>query len=104
MLYWYFNSHLFTAPSAPLNLDSMSLTSTSEMITWSLPKHPNGMIRNYVLFYWKVAEGKDSYNPMIANKSSTTLSAILRDLEESVRYNVSVRTNFNDVSEEMRFI
>ena len=85
------NSHLCAAPSAPSNLISVSSTFTSERITWSRPEQPNGIIREYVVFYWKVAERNDPYNMTITGK---TVSAQLRDLEESVKYNVSVRTNF----------
>ncbi|XP_065834055.1 receptor-type tyrosine-protein phosphatase S-like isoform X2 [Oscarella lobularis] len=68
------------APSAPL-----SLSSTLETITWSPPKYPNGIIREYILIYQ--VEGKDSYN---VTQQNTTLSAKLTGLDESIRYNISV--------------
>ena len=90
-----------TAPSAPRDLISIRLTSTSVMLKWTQPEFPNGIIRSYTVVYQKAVTGGSSSSYNVITVEAKSLSVILTDLEQSVDYIVWVRVR-DTVSSVMR--
>ena len=79
--------------SAPVNAQSISVSSTEIMVTWDIvpPIHQNGIITMYEVLYQPLETFSGAIGPLTVNVSGTEMSVVLMDLEEFVYYNISVR-------------
>ena len=77
-------NNLFSAPTAPRNLQLSVVSSTSISVTWEEPETKNGRIRRYAVSY---GTARDKLNTVRYTSGTTYL---LSSLEEYTQYFVQV--------------
>ena len=77
----------FTAPSAPLNLMAVVITTFSVSLQWNEPQPTNGIIRRYIVQYYRTST-PGSFT--LFNDSSTMTSAMVINLSLFTDYTFRV--------------
>ena len=84
---------LFSAPSTPLNIRAFNTSSTSLRIEWNPPANPNGIIRGYLITYYKTASVGNNNSPAVMTQDvvGNVISFELMDLEIYTTYSISIQ-------------
>ena len=79
--------------SPPANIATTVLSSTEIMVTWDPvpPIDQNGIITMYEVLYQPLETFGGAIGPLTRNVSGTEMSVVLVDLEEFIRYVISIR-------------
>ena len=72
----------FLAPSAPLQVTSHNISSTSIMVTWQPPTTPNGIVRSYRIEFTTGGVADNTY--------TVNTSIIINMLEKFTTYQIQV--------------
>nr|KAI8752120.1 neogenin-like; partial [Biomphalaria glabrata] len=75
-----------SVPSPPMNLQAIPISSAEIHIKWEPPLEPNGIIKSYFLFYYKVGSKVESE----VTVSNSTTSYTMRNLRTFKEYSVRV--------------
>jgi len=81
--------NIYLAPSAPINVTSHNISSTSINVTWQPPIKPNGIVRSYRIRY---TTGKTCFrrsNNIRVNATNIS-STIVNNLEKFTEYDIEV--------------
>ena len=80
---------LSVAPSEPNDVTAVATSSTSVTVTWTEPSMPNGLIRRYIITYYRTDSGlTDSQEVNITSNDTTT--AVLSGLDIFTNYTIFV--------------
>jgi hypothetical protein len=78
---------MLTVPEEPGDLKVLSTSSTSVLVSWLMPRHPNGIMTKYTI-YWKAEDAESvkekSYVPGFADEEQLTTE--VRRLRENHKY------------------
>ena len=85
---------IFSAPASPPdNITAMIVSSTEIMVTWDIvpPIDQNGVITMYKVRYEPLETFSGQIQAQTANTTGAETSELLINLEEFVKYNISVQ-------------
>ena len=83
------------APSAPLNVTAVNTSSTSIRVNWEKPLVSNGIIRDYLVIYYRNLLGEANSTKEIVDGNTTVVE--LTDLDKYTEYTVFVRAQTVEV-------
>ncbi|XP_050075210.1 protein sidekick [Anopheles maculipalpis] len=81
-------------PGPPTNLLFTDITMNSLMVSWDVPRKPNGLILGYIVAY-ETTEDNEKFSKQVKQKVTGT-SLIVQNLEEEVTYTFTVRAQTID--------
>ena len=84
-------TNLTAAPSPPTILRAFNTSSTSLKVEWNRPEIPNGIIRGYLITYYKTASIDNPLAVMTQDVAGNETSYKLTGLEIYTTYSISIQ-------------